>query len=397
MKSRRVRRILRGTTAVSAFVLFIGAGSHILADCSAFDLPFTDLGSTSFCAEIAEAYFSGLTNGTSATGYSPTATVTREQMAAFVTRTLDQSLLRGSRRASLGQSWNSSPHYDASLGLTSVGSASVSVQSDGVNLWVANSGDGTVSQVRASDGSVLQTWTGATSATSVLVAMGRVFVDGGANLYMIDPSQAGPAVTTVISAESGNLPSSSSGMTFDGNNIFIGSFGGAISIVTPGTWAVTAAGGSFTLPQGFLFDGSNVWVTDDGDNTLRKLDAAGNIVQSIPVGSSPQFPIFDGHNIWVPNESDNSLTVVRASDGTVLKTFSAGNGDLNGLSAPVAAVFDGERVAVANSGSVSLFHATDLAGIGSFATTGLSHLTAACSDGVSFWVADYSAGKIGRF
>src|SRR6266404_3073624 len=69
-------------------------------------VPFSDVQSSNifFCA-IAEAYFSGLTNGTTATTYSPGDNVTREQMAAFVSRTLDQSLKRGSQRAALGQWW----------------------------------------------------------------------------------------------------------------------------------------------------------------------------------------------------------------------------------------------------------------------------------------------------
>src|SRR5688500_11826066 len=68
-------------------------------------LPFTDVMGNPFFCQIASAYFSGLTNGTSATTYSPTQNVPREQMAAFVSRTLDQSLKRGSRRAALGQFW----------------------------------------------------------------------------------------------------------------------------------------------------------------------------------------------------------------------------------------------------------------------------------------------------
>jgi len=59
-------------------------------------------GSIFFC-QIAEAYFSGLTNGTDATHYSPSTNVTREQMAAFITRTLDQTLKRESERAALDQ------------------------------------------------------------------------------------------------------------------------------------------------------------------------------------------------------------------------------------------------------------------------------------------------------
>jgi hypothetical protein len=66
-------------------------------------VPFTDvMGSIFFCS-IAEAYFSGLTNGTTPTTYSPSNPVTRDQMAAFVTRTQDSALRRGSRRAALNQ------------------------------------------------------------------------------------------------------------------------------------------------------------------------------------------------------------------------------------------------------------------------------------------------------
>jgi len=102
----------------------------------------------------------------------------------------------------------------------------------------------------------------------------------------------------------------------------------------------------------------------------------------------------------VPNLGNSSLTVVRASDGLVLKTFSAGNGNANGMSLPVVATFDGQRVLVTNHGnaSVSLFQATTLSAIGSVAAPGLNQPYGACSDGASFWVGFVgSPGKIGRF
>ena len=49
-------------------------------------LPFTDVMTSPFFCQMAEAFFSGLTNGTSATTYSPSQNVPREQMAAFITR-----------------------------------------------------------------------------------------------------------------------------------------------------------------------------------------------------------------------------------------------------------------------------------------------------------------------
>src|SRR5262249_38642628 len=160
---------------------------------------------------------SGLTNGTSATTYSPGNNVTREQMAAFITRTLDQSLRRGSRRAALDQWWT--PTDSTALGLTPVGSNPQLVASDGVNLWVANIGSDSVWRVRASDGKKLEDWTGANGAVGVQVAKGRVFVTGNTfpngTLYQIDPSQPAGAVTTLTSA----LDASPEGIAFDGTRV----------------------------------------------------------------------------------------------------------------------------------------------------------------------------------
>ena len=398
MARGRTRRVLGVVAAAWAAVAFLGIGFRVLADCSAFDLPFTDLGTTSFCAQIAEAYWTGLSNGTSSTTYSPSANVPREQMAAFVTRTLDKSLLRGSRRAALDQWWTSTPHYDHSLGTVSVGSEPRLLKSDGTDVWVANFGSNTVSRVQASSGNVLGTWTGATAATGILIAMGKVFVTGftaPGSLYEIDPTAAPGAVTTLVST----LPAGPTGIAFDGNKIWTANEAGSVSIITPGTWTFTTATTGFSQPFGLVFDGSNMWVSDNGNNQLDKLNSDGSINGTpTPVGSAPSFPAFDGANIWVPNNGDNSLTVVRASDGTVLKLFSSGNGDQNGLHFPNAAAFDGQRILVTNiGGGLSLFQSTNLSPLGSIATPGVSAPFGVCSDGVNFWASFNGSSSIGVF
>jgi hypothetical protein len=402
MRPQRNRRSACVLAAVWAGILFVGAGFRVLADCASFGLPFADLGSeTTFCAAIAEAYYTGLTNGTSATTYSPADDVTREQMAAFIGRTLDASLYRGARRAAIDQWSTTTPHYDlGGLGLTSLGgSLTAFARSDGTDVWVANLG-GTVSRVRASDGKLLETWTGATGAFGIVVAMGRVFVSSTAgNLYMIDPSQSAGAVTTVATG----LGSNTEGIAFDGNRIWTTCHtAGSISIVAPGStlpWSVTGPiTTGFSAPLGILFDGSNVWVTDYNAATLLKLDSNGGILQTVNVGPGAWSPVFDGRNIWVPSVGDNSLTVVRASDGTVLKTFSAANGDANGMSLPTSAAFDGQRIVVANYlGGLSLFKATDLSTLGNVATPGITNPFGICSDGRHFWVTDANASSVGRF
>jgi hypothetical protein len=96
-------------------------------------LPFNDVMASPFFCQIAAAYFSGLTNGTTATAYSPGATVTREQMAAFISRTMDQSLKRGSKKAVTKKWWT--PQNANSITLTDIGDDPNAVEFDGTDLW----------------------------------------------------------------------------------------------------------------------------------------------------------------------------------------------------------------------------------------------------------------------
>src|SRR5580700_3898313 len=49
-----------------------------------------------------------------------------------------------------------------------------------------------------------------------------------------------------------------------------------------------------------------------------------NRTTQCPVGSQPDGVCFDGANIWTANFGDGTVTKLRASDGQVLGTFSAG-------------------------------------------------------------------------
>ena len=358
-------------------------------------LPFTDVMGNPFFCQIAEAFFSGLANGTSATTYSPAANVTREQMAAFITRTMDQSLKRGSRRAALKQFWT--PTSGEDLRLTTVGIGPQSVESDGADLWVTNitgAGGGTVSRVRASDGKLLETWTGATLASGVVAAKGLIFVTGNTSpgkLYQIDPTQPAGVVATVTSSLGGGT----GGISFDGARIWTAnSSPGSVSIVTLNPLSVTTVTAGFTLPRGILYDGANIWVTDNGTlpGKIFKLDSNGTIIQTVTMGDAPGFPVFDGTNIWVPDS--NAVRVVRASTGAVLATLTG-----NGLSDLTAAAFDGERILVTNpsGNSVSLWKAADLSPLGPVSIGANTGPIGACSDGLNFWITLQFAGKLARF
>ena len=81
--------------------LFAGGLSAALGTCG----PFTDVPDGLFCDFVLEIFYLGITTGTSPTTYDPTGTVTRLQMAAFLSRTVDTVLKRGGPRAPVGKSW----------------------------------------------------------------------------------------------------------------------------------------------------------------------------------------------------------------------------------------------------------------------------------------------------
>jgi hypothetical protein len=353
-------------------------------------VPFTDVAGSIFFCSIAEAFFSGLTNGTTATTYSPSQDVPREQMAAFITRTLDQSLVRDSRRAALNQWWT--PLTPNNIKLTPVGHGPFGIVSDGADLWIANYDSNTVSRVRASDGAYLGTWTGLTQPAAILAAEGLVFVTAeNGTFYDLDPAQ--PPGAVVPQCQVGTLPRE---MTFDGFRFWTANDSGSVSIVSFDPLIVTTLTTGFSHPYGIIFDGSNIWVSDPGDLKLKKLDSNGNILLSAD-GCGGEFPAFDGTNIWVPGTFlSHTVFVVRAKgalSGTVLAQLTG-----NGLTSPVQAAFDGVRILVTNQDdSVSLWKASDLTPLGSFPTGAGTQPGGACSDGINFWISLFSGSAIARF
>ena len=386
-------RIAGAIAGIAAAALLTGAAQAAVLSCG----PFTDVAPDAFCPFVLEIFYLGITTGTTPTTYDPTANVTRLQMAAFLSRTVDGALKRGSRRAAMDRFWTS--QNETVLGLTTLPAGSQWVQSDGKDLWVAAFTPGSLVRVQASDGRLLETWTGATSVEMPLVAMGRVFATGFTNpgsLYRLDPSQPAGSVTTVASS----LGVQANGITFDGSRIWTANYGsganGSVSIVTPGAslpWTVTTVTAGFTSVYGAIFDGSNVWVTDAGSGRLFKLDANGAILQTVTTATAPHLPVFDGTNIWVP-ASGGSVTVVRASSGAILATLTG-----NGIDNSYAAAFDGERVLITNIfvNQVSLFKAADLSPLGFFSTGAASEPEGACSDGLNFWIVLNTGKKLARF
>ena len=346
--------------------------------------PFTDV-SALFCPYVLEAYYTGITAGTSPTTFSPDLPITRGQAAVFTTKALNQALARGSRRAALGQWWM--PRTAAAMPLYYPGFMTEGIVSDGSDVWVAGIGI-PLARIHASDGKILGTWSGTgISGTGVLSAMGRIFIADQSNpgkLHMVDPSQPPGPVTTVAS----DLGQQPMGLAFDGSRIWTANLGASVSIVTPSSslpWPSVTVSPGLGLPVDILFDGHDIWVVDQL-GSLYRLDSGGAITQTVPIQPDPGLfhSTFDGTNIWVPARGPDELVVVRASTGEIVARLTG-----NGLESPYAAAFDGERILVTNApaglaGRLSVWRAADLAPLGSVDSIGGNGYV--CSDGIHFWI-----------
>jgi hypothetical protein len=390
----------RASVLLLASAITVLASTQLRADTgtcngASVTLPFTDVpASNSFFCAIAQAFFTGLTNGTSATTYNPSEPVTREQMAAFITRTQDSALKRGSHRAAAGQ-W-ATPQHVGVLKTTPTGNNPQYNCFDGEDIWVPSMG-GSVTRVHASDGRVLGTWTGANSAFSTIAAAGFIYVLGTGNpgrLYRLDPTQAPGAVVEVEN----NLGIGPRSITYDGLNLWTanqGTSGGGGSItrynIVTDTTTTFAVG--FTNPVGIVFDGTHLWVADVGNDALYRVNPAnGAILETLALGtiSGVVKMAFDGSNIWVPIV--DGLKVVSTSNPARLLATLTGNG-LTGIN--IAVAFDGERILVTNTGghSVSLWKASSLTPLGNLNLGAGMSPAGVCSDGLHFWISVSTAGS----
>jgi hypothetical protein len=387
---------------VAAVVALTVASTQMRADTGSCGgatttLPFTDVPASNifFCA-IAQAYFTGLTNGTSATTYSPTQPVPREQMAAFITRTQDSALKRGSRRAAAGQWWT--PKDVGVLNTTIIGNTGQYNCFDGEDIWVANFFGDSVTRVHASDGRVLGTWTGANNATNTIAAAGFIYVTGGGNpgsIYRLDPTQT-PGAMTLVEENVGASPVS---ITYDGLNLWTANAGtgpglGSITRYNLVTDTATSFGVGFNQPAGIVYDGTHLWVVDSGSDALYRVNPTnGTILETLDMEniiSSAALPTFDGSNIWVP--VNGGLKVVStASPARLLATLTG-----NGLgTSNLATAFDGERIMVTNINghSVSLWKASSLTPLGNLDLGSGMLPNGVCSDGLHFWIVVNSSGS----
>ena len=190
-------------------------------------------------------------------------------------------------------------------------------------MWVANSGDGTVSRINAAAGTVVQT-----------IQVGNVpdaIASGPSGIWVADQ---GDATVDRIDPATGNV-------TMRG--IQVGGFPDGIAVGPDAVWVANGEDGTVTRidpatgqpsgpvpvgsgPKGIAITPGAVWVANSLDLTVQRLDpATGRVTATIGVGDGPGAIAVASDGVWVSDEFDATLDRIDPHTNQVSQVISVGS------------------------------------------------------------------------
>lgn len=232
------------------------------------------------------------------------------------------------------------------------------VTPDGARVYVANSGDGTVSVLDTRDHSVLTTIEVGEEPGGVAVSPdgSRVYVAnyGSSTVSLIDTAAERVVATVAVDDRPERLA-----VHPDRNGtVYVSSdAAGVVSVIEGEQVTDVIAVGSKPFDVVASAAGGALYVTDFVDNTVTTIDTArASATGTIDVGGRPQDSAMspDGRLLYVPHQSDGELGVIDTERGTVVATVEVGAGPQGVAVAP-----DGDTVYVVSeeAGTLSVIDA----------------------------------------
>jgi hypothetical protein len=254
---------------------------------------------------------------------------------------------------------------------------------DGTHIWAANFFGNSVTEINASDGSLVRNLSGPSYNFQGPVAL----LFDGSHIWV---SNAGNSVTE-INASDGSLVRNLSdpsygfnaphGIAFDGTHIWVANaLGDSVTEINASDGSlvqnISDTSYKFNIPFAVAFDGIHVWVTNLNGNSVTEMTTGGTLVRvlsgapynfSTPdalIATSPN-PIRPVGFLWVLNKGNNTVTELNTgvlSDGSFVQLLGAfgGTGAYN-FSGPAGVTATRNRIWVANinGDSVTEFNTAD--------------------------------------
>jgi ABC-type transport system substrate-binding protein/class 3 adenylate cyclase len=269
---------------------------------------------------------------------------------------------------------------------TSVGSDPSAVAVGGGGAWIANSTDGTVSQVDAKGNAQFVTTHGAPAG--IAIGFGLVWVSDSNNRALLRIS---PQAHTVVGRpiEVGNGPGAvavGSGSVWVANTL-----DGTVTRVDPAKGRASGVVAVAGRPDAIAFGAGSVWVASGDTATVTQISPNdAEVVRTIAVGNGASGVAFGAGAVWVANAIDGTVSRIDPSTGSVSSVVAVGAG------VSTVAVSNGE-VWVASSRSGNLFELDPASGrITKTVALGASLTAVAAGPRGPLWVAAISSGQAHR-
>jgi parallel beta-helix repeat protein/surface protein len=250
---------------------------------------------------------------------------------------------------------------------------------DGTNLWTANSTNNTVSKIGL-DGIVIDTYPTGTGPWSIVFDGTYIWTGNYSDNSATKLDLSGNIVATYTP-----LGGSPWNIVFDGTNIWtVSAEGNTVTKITPAEVISTFSIGSY--PEDIFCNSSFCWVSVSGENSVKKIDLDGNVIDTYPGVYGPQGSALDGAgNLWVPNVG-SGVTKIEPNGTQTPFAFSAGN--------VRKIVFDGTNMWLIDADNANVIEVSSSGSVlGTFASTG-GYPISAILVGTNIWTADVGGNSI---
>ncbi len=260
------------------------------------------------------------------------------------------------------------------------------IAADGSHLWVTNEGSNTLTELNASNGSLVRVINAKVDQLEhpgAIVAYGpHVWVLSGisgakrimARAWITELNASNGSLVRVINARSyGFDENSNHSLALSAKDLWVANGNNSLTELNTTNGAlvriINAKADEFNAPTAIAVSGSKVWVVNSLGDSVTELNASnGSLVRVINAKADeikgPSDIAVSGSKVWVTSSNNdaystfNAVTELNATNGALVRIISA---KADGLDSPANIAFSGTHAWVVNFGnnSITEFSATN--------------------------------------
>jgi YVTN family beta-propeller protein len=210
---------------------------------------------------------------------------------------------------------------------TGIDPADVSADAD--HVWVANRGDGTVTQIDPGRKVALGTTPAETRVGGIAAGAGGVWIGDsrGERLVRLDPAFPSAARSIRLAPTPQDLDFAAVNPVAVGHGaVWVPAANGEIARVDPRSNRIVDTIPVGNSPTSIATGAGGVWVTDAIDNAVTRIDPAGAnaVTATIPVGQGPSAIAVGEGAVWVANTQDDTVSRIDPRSAAVTQTITVG-------------------------------------------------------------------------